>query len=240
MCGFVGRYVRDELRVKPTTIDIALDSLKHRGPDSTGQSFFEINPGVLQFGFRRLSIIDLSTSGNQPFHSSDNRFSMVFNGEIYNYLELRNLLISKGYIFKSNSDTEVLISAWQEWGIESIQKFVGMFSVVIYDKLKSELWCIRDAYGIKPFFYSYANDDFSFASEIDALVKINVHSPRMNQDIALKYIVEGEYDRSVDTFFEGIYQLEPGHFFKIDLKSFLNTNLIKFSFYELSYSRKCK
>jgi asparagine synthase (glutamine-hydrolysing) len=218
MCGFVGRYVRDELRVKPTSIDVALDSLKHRGPDSTGQSFFEINPGVLQFGFRRLAIIDLSTSGNQPFHSSDNRFSMVFNGEIYNYLELKNLLISKGYIFKSNSDTEVLISAWQEWGIESIQKFVGMFSVVIYDKLKSELWCIRDAYGIKPFFYSYTNGDFSFASEIDALVKMNVHSPRMNQDIALKYIVEGEYDRSVDTFFEGIHQLEPGHFFKIDLK----------------------
>jgi asparagine synthase (glutamine-hydrolysing) len=218
MCGFVGRYIRNGSLIKPTTLNFALDLLKHRGPDSSGQCTFDLEPGVLQFGFRRLSIIDLSISGNQPFTSSDKRFVMVFNGEIYNYLELRNLLISKGHIFKSHSDTEVLISAWQEWGIESVRKLIGMFSIIIYDKLKSELWCIRDAYGIKPFFYSYTNDDFSFASEINALVKMNGFPPRMNQDIAMKYIIEGEYDRSVDTFFEGVFQLQPGHYFKIELK----------------------
>jgi asparagine synthase (glutamine-hydrolysing) len=218
MCGFVGHYVRDSSRIKPTTINLALDLIKHRGPDSTGQCTFNLEPGILQFGFRRLSIIDLSSLGNQPFTSDNNQFVMVFNGEIYNYLELKNLLVTRGHVFKSNSDTEVLIAAWQEWGIETVQKIIGMFSIVIYDKLKSELWCIRDAYGIKPFFYSYTQDDFSFASEIDALVKISTLVPRMNQDIAMKYIVDGEYDRSTETFFEGIFQLEPGHYFKLNLK----------------------
>ena len=217
MCGFVGRYVRHGSHVTPVDINGAIETLKHRGPDSSGLCAFELDSGNLQLGFRRLSIIDLSPSGDQPFTSNDQRFVMVFNGEIYNYLELRSQLISKGHIFKSDSDTEVLITAWQEWGIESVNKFIGMFAIVIFDKLNSEIWCIRDAYGIKPFFYSFDKDSFSFASEINTLIKLQNLSPRMNQDVAMKYVIGGEYDRSVETFFESVYQLDPGHFFKIEL-----------------------
>ena len=217
MCGFVGRFARQGSQISPGTLDDSLESLKHRGPDSSGQCTFETTSGTLQIGFRRLSIIDLSVAGDQPFISSNQHFVLVFNGEIYNYLELKNTLINKGHTFRSNSDTEVLMTAWQEWGIDSINKLVGMFSIVIYDKLKSEIWCIRDAYGIKPFFYSLRDNCFSFASEINALVKLNDFVPRMNEEVAMKYIVDGEYDRSIETFFDGILQLEPGHFFKIDL-----------------------
>jgi asparagine synthase (glutamine-hydrolysing) len=217
MCGFAGRYVKDRSQITPPAINDALDLLKHRGPDSSGQFNFDLEQGFLQFGFRRLSIIDLSNSANQPFLSNDQRFVIVFNGEIYNYLELKNELILKGYKFRSNSDTEVLLSAWEEWGIDSVNKFIGMFSIVIYDKLKSEIWCIRDAYGIKPLFYSYTKNEFNFASEINALLKLSKTTPKVNQKIAMSYIVSGEYDRSVETFFDGVFQLAPGHFFKIDL-----------------------
>ncbi len=214
----MGRYVKDRAQIVPPAINDALDLLKHRGPDSSGQFNFDLEPGFLQFGFRRLSIIDLSSSANQPYLSNDQRFVMVFNGEIYNYLELKNELILKGYKFRSNSDTEVLLSAWEEWGIDSVNRFIGMFSIVIYDKLKSEIWCIRDAYGIKPLFYSYSKNEFNFASEINALLKLSKTNPRMNQKTAMSYIISGEYDRSVDTFFDGVFQLTPGHFFKIDLR----------------------
>jgi asparagine synthase (glutamine-hydrolysing) len=217
MCGFVGRYVKDRSQIVPPAINDALDLLKHRGPDSSGQFNFDLEPGFLQFGFRRLSIIDLSSSANQPFLSNNQRFIMVFNGEIYNYLELKNELILKGYQFRSNSDTEVLLSAWEEWGIDAVNKFIGMFSIVIYDKLKSEIWCVRDAYGIKPLFYSYSKYEFNFASEINALLKLSKATPKMNQKTAMSYVVSGEYDRSVETFFDGVSQLAPGHFFKVDL-----------------------
>lgn len=219
MCGFVGGYSRNFARLKSDALNAALAILQHRGPDSQGQSAFDLESGVLHFGFRRLAIIDLSSSGNQPFTSSDQRFTMVFNGEIYNYVELKHELISKGHVFRSNSDSEVLITAWTEWGINAVNKFIGMFSLVIYDKNKSEIWCIRDAYGIKPFFYSFTNDDFFFASEISALHKIQNITPKMNEEIAIDYLIGGEYDRSTNTFFQNIFQLEPGHFFKVDLKN---------------------
>ena len=218
MCGFVGRYVRHGSQITPAGINEAIETLKHRGPDSSGLCDLELGFGRFQIGFRRLSIIDLSPSGNQPFTSNDQRFIMVFNGEIYNYLELRIQLTSKGYIFKSNSDTEVLITAWQEWGIESVNKFIGMFSIVIFDKFKSEVWCVRDAYGIKPLFYSFSDDNFNFASEISALISLDVRTPRIDRNIAIDYLIGGEYDRSVSTFFEGVNQLQPGHYLKIDLK----------------------
>ena len=219
MCGFVGTYARNPSQSKPEGLITALNLLRHRGPDSSGQSTFNLESGTLRFGFRRLAIIDLSSSGDQPFTSNDQRFNMVFNGEIYNYLELKSELISKGHIFRSNSDSEVLITAWVEWGIEAVNKFIGMFSIVIYDKLKSEIWCIRDAYGIKPFFYSCSNNDFYFASEIAALLALQGGTPKMNQDTAMRYIIEGEYDRSINSFFDGVFQLAPGHFFRIDLNA---------------------
>ena len=219
MCGFVGQFASSRSVQLHKSLDNSLELLKHRGPDSAGKFASNISGGYIEIGFRRLSIIDLSEDANQPFISTDNRFVLVFNGEIYNYVELKNELISKGYTFRTDSDTEVLISAWQEWQADALNKFIGMFSMVILDQLKFELWCIRDAYGIKPFFYTHTKDNFAFASEINALNKLNNTPPAMNKDVAIKYIVDGEYDRSVETFFSGVSQLEPGHMMKIDLAS---------------------
>jgi asparagine synthase (glutamine-hydrolysing) len=217
MCGFVGRYIQHGLPAAHSSVDSALELLKHRGPDSSGISTFQVRSGTLKFGFRRLSIIDLSEAANQPFTSSDERYSVVFNGEIFNYIELKSQLKSKGYFFRTDSDTEVLLTAWQEWGLGSLNKFVGMFAFVIFDKLKSEMWCVRDPYGIKPFFYSHSGQEFAFASEISALNRLRGNSPRVDEQIALKYLIDGEYDRSVNTFFREVLQIQPGHFLKVDL-----------------------
>jgi asparagine synthase (glutamine-hydrolysing) len=218
MCGFVGSFTKDSGQNLPKSLGGALQTLKHRGPDSSGEFKLQTNCGYLQLGFRRLAIIDLSDAANQPFISNDLRFIMVFNGEIYNYIELRNHLKSIGYRFKTTSDTEVVMASWEEWGINSVEKFIGMFSIAIFDKLKSELWCIRDSYGIKPFFYSCTKDAFYFASEIKALLCLSRTLPEMNENVALNYIIQGEYDQSAETFYDNIYQLEPGHFIKVEFK----------------------
>ena len=199
-------------------MDEALNLLKHRGPDARGRLTLNLDSGCVEFGFQRLAIIDLSPEANQPFVSHDGRFVLVFNGEIYNYIELRETLISKGRTFHTNSDTEVLIAAWLEWGTESLSKFVGMFSFVIFDNLESVLWCARDAYGIKPFYYLNEESSFVFASEIQAVLALSRKSAEMDHDVAFQYVVNGDYDRSRRTFFEGVHQLQPGHFLKIDLR----------------------
>jgi asparagine synthase (glutamine-hydrolysing) len=218
MCGFVGHFLPNEMITQDNSLDNALNLLKHRGPDATGKLSFNVDSGFIEFGFQRLAIIDLSPEANQPFVSQDGRFVLVFNGEIYNYIELREILISKGRTFHTNSDTEVLIAAWLEWGTDSLSKFVGMFSLVIFDKLESILWCARDAYGIKPFYYSSEKGSFVFASEIQAVLAVSRKSPQMDRDVAFQYIVNGEYDRSGSTFFAGVHQLQPGHFLKISLR----------------------
>lgn len=219
MCGFVGQYISNKQLPPRNTIDEAMHLLRHRGPDSSGKFSLNICSGYLEFGFCRLSIIDLSSGANQPFVSQDERFILVFNGELYNYIELKKELVSKGHIFHTDSDTEVLLSAWREWEQAALNRFIGMFSIVIVDKLKSELWGIRDAYGIKPFYYLNENGSFVFASEIHALLSLAKKSPVMNRDVAMQYIINGEYDRSKQTFFDGVLQLPPGHFLKISLGS---------------------
>lgn len=116
MCGFVGQFSLDERIESPARINRALKLLEHRGPDSEGKYSINSKNGTLSLGFRRLSIIDLTSAANQPFSSSDGRFTMLFNGEIYNYIELRKSLLTKGRIFHTASDTEVLMAAWEEWG----------------------------------------------------------------------------------------------------------------------------
>ena len=217
MCGFVGQYTRHGASSSQASVEAALELIKHRGPDSLGISTFDLQSGTLKFGFRRLSIIDLSSAANQPFTTADERYSIVFNGEIFNYIELRGQLKLKGYVFRTDSDTEVLLTAWQEWGLGSLNRFIGMFAFVIYDKLNSEIWCVRDPYGIKPFFYSSSNGDFKFASELSALNLLRNQPARIDEQTSLRYLIDGEYDRSINTFFQDVFQIQPGHFLKIDL-----------------------
>ena len=180
----------------------------HRGPDHQGA--VQVGNHVL-FGHNRLSIIDLSKAGDQPFFSNDQRYSIVFNGEIYNYIELKKEL-SPYYDFESGSDTEVLLAAYIQWGAAALDRLVGMFALVIYDQQEDKLFLARDRFGVKPFYYALAeNGDFLFASEIKTLHAAGIPK-RDNEAVWAAYLTKGRYQYGNQTFWKGIYQLEAGHY----------------------------
>ena len=219
LCGFVGKYSPSATSPSDPVLKSAMSSIAHRGPDSSGSTREITKNGSLVLGFKRLAIIDLSDSASQPFQSTDGRFTLAFNGEIYNYLELRKELITRDYKFRTNSDTEVLLAAWREWGTDSLNKLIGMFSFVIHDKFENSLYCARDAFGIKPFYYCHSGDTFSFASEIEAIRIISGKKLTINNEVAQEYLIYGRYDLSQETFFDGVFSLSPGCLLKVDLKS---------------------
>lgn len=181
--------------------------VKHRGPDDEGV-FLQDNVGL---GFVRLSIIDLSPAGHQPMISSDKRYVIVFNGEIYNYIELKKILESKGYIFFSTSDTEVLLNAYIEWGEACLDQFNGMFSFVIYDKYEKKVFAARDRFGIKPFYYYLDKDSFVFASEIPALFQAGKIEKMQNDSVIYAYLTYNRTDFDEQTFYKNIVKLVHGH-----------------------------
>ncbi|MCU0287421.1 MAG: asparagine synthetase B, partial [Acidobacteria bacterium] len=160
MCGICGIVNFDGCPVRESEIRAMMALIKHRGPDDEGV-FLDRNTGL---GFVRLSIIDLSPAGHQPMISDDGRYVIVFNGEIYNYIELREELAEK-YRFRTVTDTEVLLNAYREWGNECLHRLNGMFAFVIYDKRTRQLFIARDRFGIKPFYYYLDKNAFIFASE---------------------------------------------------------------------------
>lgn len=208
MCGFVGclynkaqkvdRKMKNKLNEMNTLIT-------HRGPDSEGYYFDE----HINFGFRRLSIIDLE-SGNQPLSYENERYWIIFNGEVYNYIELREELINKGYKFSTESDTEVIIALYSELKEQAVKKLRGMFAFVIWDKIEHELFGARDYFGIKPFFYSEKSDALYFASEKKSILL--AAESDLNQD-SLQYYLSFQYVPEPDTLTSGIKKLQPGHYF---------------------------
>lgn len=181
--------------------------MKHRGPDDEGV-FLEENVGL---GFVRLSIIDLSPAGHQPMSSHDERYVIVYNGEIYNYIELRNDLKSLGHSFKTNSDTEVLLASYIEWGEDCLHRFNGMWAFVIYDRIQKRIFAARDRYGIKPFYYCMTNDFLAFASEIPPLLSLLKTKPKPDYQSIFDYLVFNRTDQTERTFFEEIKKLQHGH-----------------------------
>jgi asparagine synthase (glutamine-hydrolysing) len=175
--------------------------------------------GTLTLGHTRLSIIDLSTGGHQPIRSHDGRYVLVFNGEIYNYRELRQDLRLLGYSFSTESDTEVLLAAWQEWGEAGLRRLTGMFAFAVVDRTTGTLTLVRDPFGIKPLYYHMDSDVICFASEIPALCALLPHQPAPNLATAYAYLAFGAYDNGGRTFFEGVQQLPPAHCLRIDLRS---------------------
>ena len=177
MCGIAG-FIDSKLsrEIAQGTIDSMLESISHRGPDATS-NWVEM-PIVL--GHNRLSIIDLSDDGVQPMHHFDS--VIVFNGEIYNYLEIREVLIEKGYQFKTQSDTEVILAAYREYGSKCVDHFIGMWAFALWDKQTKKLFCSRDRFGIKPFYYILEGDRFYFGSEYKALKKSPLFSNELNLD----------------------------------------------------------
>lgn len=200
MCGINGITFRDEKIIK-----LMNNTLKHRGPDALEYKLFP----ELSLGHARLSIIDLTTAGNQPMTKFG--YTIVFNGEIYNYLELKEELITKGYKFTTKTDTEVILAAYDLWGKNCLNKFNGMWAFAIYNDKEKELFLSRDRFGVKPLYYSINNKNLAFSSEIKPLLKIGI-SRKPNEKIIASYLQYGLIDYNNETFFENIYTLEPGHY----------------------------
>lgn len=239
MCGFVG-YV-GLTNNQPISVDTFVnmnDTISHRGPDGEGFAFFgdynvenisdlknkrpdalifqETSKRTLALAHRRLSIIDLSPEALQPMQSIDKKITILFNGEIYNYQEVKEELLSKGYTFKtSHSDTEVIINAYAAWGIDSIKKFRGMFSIVIWDESKDTLWLIRDRIGIKPLYYTHQNGRVYFGSEIKAIIEDSSIKRAINHEGMYNYLSFLTVP-APQTLFADIYKLPAGHFIKIE------------------------
>jgi asparagine synthase (glutamine-hydrolysing) len=195
------------------------DSLEHRGPDGEG---FWIHPkGHGGFGHRRLAIIDLSREAAQPMHYLK-RYTIVYNGEIYNYIELRDLLTAKGYGFRSQSDTEVLLAAYDCYGEGCLQYFDGMFAFAIWDEQEQILFMARDRFGEKPLYYSFNEKEFCFSSERKALWAAGLQK-KINQPLLLNYLVLGYTQTPLDktiTFHQDVFSLPPSHYIKLDNRSF--------------------
>ncbi|MAN60024.1 MAG: asparagine synthase (glutamine-hydrolyzing) [Flavobacteriaceae bacterium] len=202
MCGIAGII---GINASQKTMAAMLKKQQHRGPDNTG-IFSEDN---IVLGHNRLSIIDLSEGANQPFHSPDGRYILVFNGEIYNYKELRSCLKNE-YVFKTQSDTEVLLAAYISWGEECLARLNGMFAFAIWDRKGKQLFAARDRFGVKPFYYAYQDDTFYFASELKTLFEAGL-SRVANEKVWATYFAYGSYGMPHETFWEGVFQLSAGH-----------------------------
>ena len=203
MCGFAG--FTGHLDNGEEVLTNMMNRIIHRGPDSAGQHI----DGKAYMGFRRLSIIDLD-NGSQPMYNEDKKIVITFNGEIYNHQELRAELIEKGHIFANNSDTEVLIHAYEEYGEDMLNKLRGMFAFVIWDSEKETLFGARDFFGIKPFYYAVVDGNLVYGSEIKSILEYPGYKKELNET-ALENYLTFQYSVLDETFFKGIYKLMPSH-----------------------------
>jgi len=223
MCGFVGfcsKNVKDKNVIKEMNNQII-----HRGPDSDGYYFDK----DVNFGFRRLSIIDLH-EGSQPILNESGDTAIIFNGEIYNYQELRKDLVAKGYKFKTHTDTEVILHGYEEYGEEGIlAKLRGMFAFTIWDSKKEKLFGARDHFGIKPYYYALLDGDLLFGSEVKSFLKYPKFKKEVNEK-ALKHYLVFQYNPLEETFFKGVKKLRPGNYYiyengKMEIKTYYNLTL---------------
>lgn len=203
MCGIAGSYRIN----KPDLLDQMSQTMLHRGPDGEGR-YTDETVSLLN---RRLAIID-RTGGDQPIYNEDKSLVVVFNGEIYNYQELRSVLLQTGHTFKTQSDTEVLVHGFEEWGTDLFDKLNGMFGIALYDKNKKTLYLVRDQFGIKPLYYceTSSSNGLIFASEISPILRSNCHDIEVNERILYRYLQYRIHDDGRETFFSGIKRLLPG------------------------------
>lgn len=253
MCGIAG--ISCKQNINPILIKKMTDIIRHRGPDDEG--FLAINTykkkiyhltgpdskvekkriesfresANLFLGHRRLSILDLSPAGHQPMSNEDESIWIVFNGEIYNYIELKCDLQSKGYKFKTNTDTEVLLFSYEEWGRDCLNKFNGMWAFVIYDKRKNILFGSRDRFGVKPLYYYLDDNFFVFSSEIKAIVSFPFIKKEINYETIFDYFVL-DYGLKNEEFFKNINELLPSYSFEYEIS---NNKFTKWKYYNLKY-----
>lgn len=226
MCGFVGFADTSTKIDKVMTVNNMMDTIIHRGPDSGGV----FTDDRVAFGFRRLSIIDLSDEASQPMYNEDNSVVLIFNGEIYNFEEIRKDLVAKGHQFRSHTDSEVILHGYEEYGVDLLQKVRGMFAFSIWDQKKQTMFLARDFFGIKPLYYTQNTTDnsFIFGSEIKAFLKHPSFKKELNKD-ALKPYLTFQYSVLDETFFKGVFKLKPGHYMiykdgKTEVKPYWDVN----------------
>jgi len=243
MCGIAGIYHRKGIRL--AEINQLSETLQHRGPDDEGfyltnthnyfehckgkdtvselqtlKHFSEVTQEVnLALIHRRLSILDISELGHQPITSKDKHYTLVFNGEVYNFKEIRKELEQKGYNFLSNSDTEVVLNAFVEWGRKCVERFVGMWAFVVYNNQTNTITLARDRFGIKPLYYFKNNKSFAFASEIKALLKLQEVDKSISEENLGSYLAFGTAANPYENLFEHIIDVEPGSIYELDVNT---------------------
>ncbi len=213
MCGICGILVTKG-KVDKSSLTKMIEVMKHRGPDDDGIHI----DGKVGLGHVRLSIIDLTGQAHQPMASDDGTLWLVYNGEIYNYIEIREELEKKGYSFRSTGDTEVLLKAYEHWGDKCLSRLNGMFSFVIFDRKKKRLFGARDRFGIKPFYYYHDSRRFIFASEIKPILANGIER-KPDPAVIYDYLVYDVLEHNEHTFFKGIKKLMPGHYMNVDVKT---------------------
>ena len=220
MCGFTGIIDRENKKDLENNLQTAVDSIKHRGLDHQDM-FLDKEHGVY-LAFNRLKIIDLLDRSNQPFQDQDGNIIIMFNGEIYNFLNLKKEL-EKDYIFKTTSDTEVLLYAYKKWGVDFLKKINGMFSITMYDKLQKKILLIRDQMGIKPLYYSISNSNIIFSSEIKSILNTDLIKKEINPTAIDSYLT---FLCTIDnlTPFNNIFKLRPGELITISLDNWTIKN----------------
>ena len=216
MCGISG-FIDFNKKITRNELKYACDSIKHRGPDDGDTVFFETSEAFIGLGHRRLAILDLSPLGHQPMYSDDKSVVVIFNGEIYNFKEIRTDLQKKGHHFLSNSDTEVIIKAYQEHGTDCVNSFIGMFSIVLYDVNLQKIFFIRDRAGVKPLYYYFADGCLLFASELKVFHQYKNFKKEIDNEGVAQYFKYG-YIKAPYSIFKNTHKLLPGHFATLSLK----------------------
>ena len=212
MCGISG-FVDFKKKTDRGILEKMTRTLFHRGPDGEGYGIYENEHSAIGLGHRRLSIIDLTEGGNQP--QEFRGLYITYNGEVYNYSEIKFELEQKGHIFHSHSDTEVILHAYREWGSDALKHFIGMFALVIYDEVENTLFACRDRAGVKPFFYYWKDGLFLFASELKAIMQHPAFTKEINTDAAAAYMQYG-YVPAPHCIFNDTYKLTAGHFLELN------------------------
>jgi asparagine synthase (glutamine-hydrolysing) len=236
MCGIAGILQSNPSGLTKEHLKKMTDALSHRGPD--GEGLWQNETGNVLFGHRRLSIIDLSDAGHQPMHYMD-RYSIIHNGEVYNYIELREELQKKGYTFRSKTDTEIIAAAYDCWGDECADYFDGMFAFAIWDEKEKELFAARDRFGEKPFFYFFDGQQFLFASEMKALWAAGIERIP-NQKMLFNFITIGYTDNPAnfhETFFENISKLPAATLLKYNT---VNNKLVLEKYWDIDFEEQDK
>lgn len=250
MCGIGGAINFKRNSISPETIQKIEKRIDHRGPDDYGYFFYangdktltrNISEGFdfnVAFLHRRLSILDLSTNGWQPMQTPDRRFTITFNGEVYNYVEIKKALKKKGYNFLTETDTEVILYAYQEWGVNCLSHFNGMFAFAIHDSFKNELFLVRDPFGIKPLFYTQTREYFLFCSEIKGILEEEKVSRRINPERLSEYLDYGWVNHTTESIYIEIKDFPPAHYSLIDCNSFTPVKTVAYWNPEKTETRK--